>query len=111
MFLNDKKMSLISPLYYDYRFITDFKEKGEPLNLFFSKQCSLIFNNGLLPSYINHTIENRFSTVALSVEIIGKIIPNLDSNKVHGHDNLSICLLKICGDSVYKPLDMWRLSL
>ena len=37
MFLNNKKIPLILPLYYDNRFITDFKEKVE---LFFSKQCS-----------------------------------------------------------------------
>ena len=103
MFLNNKKIPLIPPLYYDNRFITDFKEKAELFNSFFSKQCSLISNNSSLPNYINYTTEKRLSTVALSVEAIGKIIQNLDSNKAHGHDNISIRMLKICGKSIYKP--------
>ena len=41
MLLNNKKIPLIPPLYYDNRFITDFKEKAELFNSFFSKQCSL----------------------------------------------------------------------
>ena len=105
MLLNNKKIPLIPPLYYDNRFITDFKEKAELFNSFFSKQCSLISNNSSLPNYINYTTEKRLSTVALSVESIGKIIQNLDSNKTHGHDNISIRILKICGDSIYQPLE------
>ena len=106
MLLNNKKIPLIPPLYYDNRFITDFKEKAELFNSFFSKQCSLISNNSSLPNYINYTTEKRLSTVALSVEAIGKIIQNLDSNKAHGHDNISIRMLKICGDSIYEPLEI-----
>ena len=104
MLLNNKKIPLIPPLDYDNRFITDFKEKAELFNSFFSKQCSLISNNSSLPNYINYATENLLSTVALSVESIGKIIQNLDSNKAHGHDNISIRMLKICGDSIYEPL-------
>ena len=105
MVLNNKKIPLIPPLYYDNHFITDFKEKAELFHSFFSKQCSLISNNSSLPNYINYTTEKRLSTVALSVEAIGKIIQNLDSNKAHGHDNISIHMLKICGDSIYEPLE------
>ena len=106
MLLNDKKIPLIPSLYYDNGFITDFKEKAEFFNSFFSKQYSLISNNSSLSNYINYTTEKRLSTVALSVEAIGKIIQNLDSNKAHGHDNISIRMLKICGDSIYEPLEI-----
>ena len=106
MFLNNKKMSLTPPLYYDYRFTTDFKEKAELFNSFYSKQCSLISNNSSRPSYINHTTETSLSVVGLSVEDIGKVIQNLNSNKAHGHDNISFLMLKICGDSIYKPLEI-----
>ena len=34
------------------------------------------------------------------------MIQNLDSNKPHDHDNISICMLKICVNSIYKPLEM-----
>ena len=106
MFLNNKKISLTPPLYYDYRFTTDFKEKAELFNSFYSKQCSLISNNSSRPSYINHTTETSLSVVGLSVEDIGKVIQNLNSNKAHGHDNISFRMLKICGDSIYKPLEI-----
>ena len=106
MLLNNKKISLILPLYYDNRFITDFKEKAELFNLSFSKQSALISSNSSIHNYINYTTEKRLSTVAHSVEAIDKIIQNLDSNKAHGHDNISICMLKICGDSIYEPLEI-----
>ena len=62
-------------------------------------------NNSSHPHYINYTAEKPLSTVALSVESIGKIIQNLDSNKAHGNDNISIRMLKICGDSIYESLE------
>ena len=59
-----KKIPLIPPLYYDNRLITDFKEKADLSNSFFSKQCSLISNNSSRPNYINYTSEKRLSTVS-----------------------------------------------
>ena len=35
-----------------------------------------------------------------------KVIQNLDPDKVHGHDNISICMLKVGGPSIYKPLEI-----
>ena len=106
MFLNNKKIPLIPPLYYDNRFITNFKKKAEFFNSFFSEQRSLISNNSPLPSYINYTNEKHLSIVALSVEDIGNIIQNLDSNKAHVHDNISVRMLKICGNSIDKLLEI-----
>ena len=50
--------------------------------------------------------DNRLSSVSFSQNDIAKIIQNLDPNKAHGHDNISIRMLKICGSSIYKPLEM-----
>ena len=41
-----------------------------------------------------------------AIDIIGKIIQDLDSTKGYGHDNVTIRKLKICGDSVCVPLEM-----
>ena len=60
----------------------------------------------MLPSSFKYTTEKLLSTVALPVEDFGKIIQNLHSNKAHGHDNISICMIKICGDSIYKLLEI-----
>ena len=49
----------------------------------------------------DYSTEKRWSTVSLSGKDIGKIIQNLDSNKVHGHDKY---MIKICSDSIYKAL-------
>ena len=35
-----------------------------------------------------------------------KIIQNLNPNKVHGPEKISICMIKICGKSLCKPLEM-----
>ena len=41
------------------------------------------------------------SSVRLSQGHIAKIIQNLDPNKAHGHDNISIRMLKTCGSFYY----------
>ena len=38
--------------------------------------------------------------------ILLKLLRNLDSNKAHGHCNISIRMLKICGDIISKPLEL-----
>ena len=50
--------------------------------------------------------DNRLSSVSFSQDDIAKIIQNLDPNKAHGHDNISIRMLKICGSFIYKPLEL-----
>ena len=39
--LNDKKTPCIPPLFYDNKFITDFKEKAELFNSFFFRNSAL----------------------------------------------------------------------
>ena len=94
IFLNHNKKPVIPPLFYENQFITYFKEKTKLFNLLFSKQCSVIPNNSSLPAEINYITDKRLSTVTFSVKDIGKIIRNLDSNKVRGHDNASVWMLK-----------------
>ena len=70
MFLNNKEIPLVPPLYDDDCFTTDFKEKAELFNSYFFKQFSLISDNSLIPSCITYATEKRLSTVALSVGAI-----------------------------------------
>ena len=106
IFLNNKKIPIIPPLFYENRFITDFKEEAQLFNILFFKQCSLIPNNSSLPADVNYITDKRLSAVTFLVREIRKIIQNLDSNKAHGHNNLSIRMLKICADSICVPLEM-----
>ena len=95
-FLN-KKIPLIQPLFHENKFVTDSKEKAKLFNAFFAKQCSLMKNSSKLPLHLHYLTDNHLSSVSFSQDDIAKIIQNLDPNKAHGHDNISICMLKICG--------------
>ena len=93
-FLNNKKISLIPPLFYENCFITNFKENTKLFNSFFADQCSLMSNSSKLPSNFTLYTDNRLSTVTFSQDDIGKTIRSLNANKAHGHDNIRIQMLK-----------------
>ena len=73
---------------------------------FLQKQCSLINSNSKILSQIHYLTDNRLSSVCFSQDNIAKIIQSLDSNNAHDHDNISICMVKICGSSTSKLLEM-----
>ena len=103
-FLNNKKIPLIPPLYDQGDIITNFKVKAELFNSFFASQGSLVKNDSKLPSSLNYKTDNRLSTVNFSIDDIAKVLQNLDPNKAHGDDKISIRILQLCGNSVCKPL-------
>ena len=61
---------------------------------------SLFTNNSKLPTSPNYLTDKRLSTITFSVQDIGKIVRSLNPNKAHGHDNLSIRIVKLCGDAM-----------
>ena len=105
-FLNNKKILLISPLYLQGDFVTNFKIKAELFNSFFVSQCCLVKNDDKLPSHLNYKTDNCLLTANFSIDNIAKIQQNLDPNKAHGHDNVSIRMLQLCGNSICKRLDL-----
>ena len=50
--------------------------------------------------------EKRLGKVIFSIDKIGNIIQGLVPNKVHGQDKISICMLRICGNSICNPLEI-----
>ena len=104
--LKQQKIPLIPPLFHENKFVTNFKEKAELFNFHFATQCSLISNSSKLLSYIKYLTDNRLSLASFSHDKIAKVIQNLDPNKAHGHDNISIRMVKVCGPSIYKPLEI-----
>ena len=106
MFLNNKKTPIIPPLFYENRFVTDFKKKAELFNSFFAKQCTIINNGSSLPTELLLKTDKSLSNITFSSDDILKIIQNLDSEKAHDFDKISIRMLKICGPPICKPLDI-----
>ena len=82
----------------------DFKEKTELFNNFFTRQCSIVNNNSKLPSVLNKKMCQSLSTVGFSTNDILKIIRNLNPSKAHGYNMMSVRMLKICDESICKPL-------
>ena len=101
--MNDKKIPCIPSPFHENKLMTDFREKVEIFNSFFAKQCSLISSDSSLPSEIIKKTDNSLYSVKFSTEDMLQIITNLDSNKAHGHDEITIRMLKICGSSVCRP--------
>ena len=58
-----------------------------------------------LPTSLTFYTNNRLSKVSFSPEDVGKIIENLNPNKAHGHENISIRMLRIFGSTIYRPLE------
>ena len=93
-------------MFYENRFVTDFKKKTELFNSFFAKQCTVINNGSSLLSELLLKTDKFLSNITFSSDDILKIIQNLDSQKAHGHNRISIRMLKICGPSICKPLEI-----
>ena len=64
-------------------------------------------NNGSsLPSELLLYSDKCLSNITFSSDGILKMIHNLDSQKAHGHDKISIRMFKICVPSISKPLQI-----
>ena len=111
IFLNNKKIPLIPPLFHKSPFITDFKEKAELFNSFFCNQCSLLKNCSNLPTNSRYVTDERLRTINFKADKIEKINLSPNSNKAHGHDKISIHMLKICDDTICKPLEFFKQAL
>ena len=85
-----KKIPIIPPLYHKNEFVIDINKKIELFNSFFADQCSLISNSSELPSKLEYLIQSRLSSITFYTDDIAKMIQNLDPNKAHGHDQISI---------------------
>ena len=51
-------------------------------------------------------IKSRLLTVNFAIDAIAKILQNLNPNKAHGHDKISIRMLQLSGNSICKPLEL-----
>ena len=104
--LNNKNIPCIPTLFYQGKYVTDFKKKAELFNSFFARQCFIIQNSSKLLLTLNNKTENSISSITFKCNDIVTIIRSLDPNKAHGYNMISIRMLKICGKSICKPLEL-----
>ena len=102
-FLNGKKIPCVPPLVLENTFVTNFKEKAELFNTLFANQCNLLNNSSVLLNTLAELTNESLDSVNFSSAGISKITNNLNPNKAHGHEILSI-LIDLRGNSIHKPL-------
>ena len=74
-------------------------------NSYFEEQCTALVNDSKLPSVLTVHTESLLESFYFSADHI-RDIKKLDPNKAHGYDMMSIRMLKLSVDSVWKPLEI-----
>ena len=101
--MNKIKIPAIPPLLINGNLETDFQTKANLFNVFFSNQCTIVNNQSSLPAFSYNT-ELRLSDITFTSDDICKIIKNLNLNKAHGHNGISIKMIQLCGNTLTNPL-------
>ena len=103
-FYNGKKVPLIAPLQIGNTLVSDFKKKANIFNTSFASQCVTLNNDSNLP-YCQRCMTNaKMSSIKFENKDIVNVIKALDPCKVHGYNDISIRMLKICDSAIVKPL-------
>ena len=89
--LNCENVPCISPLLH----VTDFEKKVELLNFVFAKQCSITSNSSDLCFNFCKKTDKSISKIPFNSDDIATLIQNIDLNKAHFHDMISIHELKL----------------
>ena len=97
---------IILPLYRNGNFMTNFYQKAELFNSFFAEQCSILQKSSKLPTNLAPRADQSLTSINFSQDDIVKTVQNLNPDRAHGPDKISILIIKICGKSLSKPLEM-----
>ena len=100
-FVNSTKIPLILPLLVGNQFVTGYEVNF--FNNYFSQQCKIIGSNSSIPANVSFETEGRFFTSEICSVGIVKIEKSLDPNEAHGHDEISIHMIKTYASSISKP--------
>ena len=104
-FLNNKKIPAIPPLLVNGEIISNFSQKASIFNKFFVPQCTPLQNSSSLPPFDLRTDET-ISSLNIKDDDIFAFIKNLNPNKSHGWDNISIRMVKLCLKSIVYPFKL-----
>ena len=93
----------IPPLLENGLFITNLEKKATILNNHFVLQCSEVVTSSTLPAFRPRS-RSLLEEVDIDSEKVLKLIRSLDLKNVHGCDDVSIAMIKICDASIVEPL-------
>ena len=79
--------------------------KANHINNFFASQCTPLDNSSKIPESQTYITNTKLSSVKFEDKYI-IIIRSLSVGKVHGHDNISTRMLKICDSAIVEPLSI-----
>ena len=102
-FLNNRKIPALLPVLVNVDIITNFPEKPNLFHKICADQCTPLNNLNKLPLLYLKT-DKKMCNLSINKNDASVIIRNLDPNKSHGWDNLSVRMTKLCGDSLIFPL-------
>ena len=84
------------------KLISNFREEAKIFNNFFVQQCQPTASNSILPRIQLFYTQNRLRDFDCGK--ILKLINGLNPYKAHGHDGISIRMVKLCNLTITKPL-------
>ena len=93
IFYNTKKVPVIPPVLIENKSETDFFKKLITSIRLLLLKCTPPSNTNSLPSSLDLEAEARVTSINFSDNDILKIIRSLDTNKAHGHDDMSVRMM------------------
>ena len=103
-FVSGKNVLLISILLVNGKYVTNFLEKANIVNDFFSQQYQPISNNSILLLIPFYYTDNRLNDINFKHDKMLKVIQSLYPNKAHGYDCVSVRMLEFHFPSIIKVL-------
>ena len=104
-FFNIRKMLVIPPILADGKLVSDFKTKSELFNSHFAAHITPVKNASTLPKFKYRTYK-RLTSFTINENDIFLTIKNLNADKAHGWDNISIRMVQLCGKGIFLPLQL-----
>ena len=84
---------------------SSFEKKTHHFKVLFVSKCTQLINSSVVLGSFE-SISTAIPSIPFTNEDILKIIESLNDNKVHGNNDFSIRMIKLCGESTVKPLSI-----
>ena len=81
------------------------QKKYDLFNSYFAEKGTFLVNNSKLLSVLIVHTESILESLQFSTDRGGENIKKPTPNKAHRQDTISIRMLKVCGNSIWQPLE------